>query len=186
MKKKSSSAGILKHYLKRCSREEMAKDIIDLFNRFEPVRDFYQARLGAENEADVAEKYKAVIRNEFFPARGFGRAKISVARKAVSDFRKVCRDKTWLADIMIFYDETGVEFTNTYGDIDEPFYNSMESMYGKAVKFIVENQLQDVFEGRCRRIVYDTSEMGWGFHDTLSEIYGEHFEGGSALDSASA
>jgi len=29
---------------------------------------------------------------------------------------------------MLHYVETGTEFTNTYGDIDEPFYNSLISM----------------------------------------------------------
>jgi hypothetical protein len=52
----------------------------------------------------------------------------------------------------------------------------MESMFKKAVEFIVTHKLQDVFEDRCRRIVSDTSGMGWGFHDQLSDIYNEHFE----------
>jgi hypothetical protein len=51
------------------------------------------------------------------------------------------------------------------------FYNSMESMYGRAVKYIVQNKLIGQFEDRCRKIVDDTCNIGWGFHDGLSDIF---------------
>jgi hypothetical protein len=100
-----------------------------------------------------------------------------VARKAVSDYKKVSASKFGVADVMLYYVETGVQFTNTYGDIDEAFYNSMESMYERAVKYIVQHGMLRQFEERCRRIVTDTSGIGWGFHDGLSDIYEEHFKG---------
>jgi len=31
------------------------------------------------------------------------------------------------------------------------------------------------FRDRCKRIVADTSGIGWGFHDMLSEIYDAYF-----------
>jgi hypothetical protein len=176
MANKDIKLGILKGYLKQVSREQLADDIAELFTKFEPVRDYYQTKLLPEDNTHVIEKYKAIIKNEFFPARGFGEARLSVARKAISDYRKICRTKSLLADLMLFYVEQGVQFTTAYGDIDEPFYNSMESMFEKAVEFIVEYELQEAFEARCRQIVSDTSEMGWGFHDQLSDIYDEHFE----------
>jgi Family of unknown function (DUF6155) len=76
---------------------------------------------------------------------------------------------------MLFYVEQGVKFTNAYGDIDESFYNSMESMYEKAVEWIIKYEIQDVFKERCMRIVKDTSSVGWGFYDALSDIYSGAF-----------
>ncbi len=52
----------------------------------------------------------------------------------------------------------------------------MESMYDRAIKHIAENNLQDQFQERCLRIVSDTAGIGWGFHDTLRDIYDEVFE----------
>lgn len=76
---------------------------------------------------------------------------------------------------MLYYVEQGVDFTNEYGDIDEPFYNSMESMFDQALKLILETDLQDTFFSRCRAIVKKTSHIGWGFHDNLwasfSDVY---------------
>lgn len=80
-----------------------------------------------------------------------------------------------LADIMIFFVEMGVQFTNAYGDINEPFYNSMESMYERAIKFITDHGIQDMFKTRCKKIVEDTVNIGWGFHDGLSNLYSEFF-----------
>ena len=51
----------------------------------------------------------------------------------------------------------------------------MEGVYEQAIGIIITSNLQDNFQQRCRKIVLDTSGMGWGFHDTLSEIYEEAF-----------
>lgn len=172
---KRIGAGALKHFLKNRSREELIADIVDLFSHFDVVKDYYETRLGPDDDATVRDRYKAIIKNEFFPARGFGRARLSIARKAVNDYKKVSRSKAGLADLMLYYVEMGVQFTDAYGDIDGPFYDSMEGMYQSTVKFIVENELQDGFQSRCRQIVSNTSEMGWGFPDQLSDIYEEGF-----------
>lgn len=52
----------------------------------------------------------------------------------------------------------------------------MESMFDKAVKLMGQNDLKDLFQKRCQKIVDDTSGIGWGFSDTLSEIYNDAFE----------
>lgn len=104
------------------------------------------------------------------------RLPISFARKAVTDFKKVSRSRVELADLMLHYVEMGVRFTNEYGDIDEPFYNSMESMYDNVLKLIVEEKMRDQFQYRCNKIVIDTSGIGWGFHDALGNMYHDTFD----------
>ena len=167
---------ILKKHLKTRSQEELISDIAELFKRFQPVKDYYQIKLYPEEQKQVAAKYKKIIKDEFFPARGYGRAKLSVAKKAITEYKKVNQTSVGLVDIMLFYVEQGVKFTNAYGDINEPFYISLEGMYEKAVKEIIKYRLKDTFQKRCQKIVLDTSGMGWGFHDALSEIYEEAFK----------
>jgi hypothetical protein len=130
---------------------------------------------GGTHSPQLLEQYKSVVRNEFFPARGFGEARLSIARKAVNDYKKVSDSHEGLIDLMLFYVEMGVRYTNAYGDINESFYSSMESMYERATKHIAEHNLRDQFQQRCRRIVSDTSGIGWGFHDTLCDIYNDYF-----------
>lgn len=176
MTNKNLSITTLKKHLKTASHEQLVSDIADLFSRFESVRDYYQTKLAPEDSSAVVKKYKTIIKNEFLPARGYGEARLSIARKAVMDYKKIGPDPTSLADLMLYYVEVGVAYTNAYGDINEAFYNSMETMYLRAVEFIVKHNLEDVFEARCEQIVEDTQNIGWGFHDTLNEIFTENFK----------
>jgi Family of unknown function (DUF6155) len=161
----------LKQYLKTTSQEESNADITELFKRFPAVKEYYQIKLYPQAEKEVLAKYKKTVEDEFFPARGFGKARLSIAKKAISDYRKVCDNEIDTIDIMLFYVEQGIKFTLAYGDIDEAFYASMEGMYEKAVSAMTELNVKDIFDQRSRKIVTDTSGIGWGFHDTLSEIF---------------
>lgn len=69
------------------------------------------------------------------------------------------------------------EFTCTYGDIDETFYSNIASMYQKTVDYIIQNNLESVFEKRCRTTAMElSSNIGWGFGDFMQEYYYENFE----------
>jgi len=165
----------LKTHLQLKTKEELIKEIAALCNTFGYVKDFYGAKILAGSSKEILDKYKKIIKNEFFPSRGLEQVRLSVARKAINDFRKVSISVFDTADIMIYYVEIGVLFTNEYGDIDEPFYCSMESMYKSALKFIIKENLKLEFEKRCKKIVDDTDGIGWGFHDALSDMYYEYF-----------
>ena len=52
---------------------------------------------------------------------------------------------------------------------------SMEGMYEKALESINKHGFKETFQKRCKKIIENTSGMGWGFHDTLCDIYDEAF-----------
>lgn len=174
--RKKGIAKILREHFDDYTRQGLLEEIIGLAERFSPVRDYYSEQVTVDGDGKVAAKYKKIIRNEFFPSRGFGKARLSVARKAVADYKKVAGSPRGIADIMLYYTEQGISFTNEYGDIDERFYAGMEKMYEDACQFIHKHNLKSLFEERCRKIVTDTDVIGWGFHDGLEDIYGEFFE----------
>ena len=161
----------VRKYLESRSHAELVSDIVMFFTQFDGVKEYYSTLLGHGYSEELLEKYKTVIRKEFFPARGYGSARLSIARKAINDYKKVSRNLLGLVDLMIFYVEMGVRYTNEYGDINEAFYNSMESVYDGALKLIASNGLQDQYQTRCHKIVTDTRDIGWGFHDNLSDMY---------------
>lgn len=77
---------------------------------------------------------------------------------------------------MLYYVEVGIEFTNTYGDINEAFYNSVAAMYEEVVSAINkqdDSENYNNFKDRLKAVVEDTNGMGWGFHDDLGDIYWE-------------
>lgn len=164
----------LKKKLNAKSKEDLIKDILDLFKKNQFVKDYYLVQKSDKNNSPVFLKHKEIIETEFFPKRGDGKARLSVAKKAVSEFKKLSSNKMLIADLMIFYVEIGVNYTNEYGDINENFYFSMESMYEQALKFISANNLSNSFQDRCLEIVENTVNIGWGFHDELSELYKDY------------
>ncbi len=167
----------LHKYLDSASREELVKEINDLYKLFPAVQEYYQAKLSdvEDGEDALLKKYKKIVKNEFMPDRGLGKARLSIARKAIADFKKIAKNKNNIADIMVYYVEMGVEFTNAYGDIDESFYNSMEGMYDAACEYIKIHNLTGVFIQRMRQMVQATSGIGWGFHDDLSDMFHNYF-----------
>ncbi len=135
---------------------------------------FLTSRLFEVDLDALAAPYRKAIQAEFNPPRGFPRLNLRAARKALTDFKKACDNARAVADLMIFYVEQGVICTNNYGDIDERFYNSLESVYAEAIKFITNTgdvELIEDLRPRMQRVVRNTSGIGWGFHDALSEMY---------------
>ena len=167
----------LKRYLASRSQAELVQDIAELFKRIPAVKDYYQVKLNPQAEDDVADRYKVIIRREFATDFVPGPGRLAIARKAVMDFKKVASSAAGVADMMLFYVEQGVAYTTAFGDIDEPFYNSLESMYKQAAQWVTRQHLQEVFLPRFQRILTDTDPMGWGFHDVLREMYQEFFAG---------
>lgn len=156
------------------TKEELVKDILDLFQKNQFVKDYYISKEADNSSSPIFLKHKEIIEKEFFPAKGDGKARLSVAKKSISDFRKLSNNNLLIADLMIFYVEIGVRYTNEFGDIDENFYSSMENMFEQALKFILSNNFSNHFQDRCLEIVEDTVNIGWGFHDQLSELYASY------------
>ena len=162
----------LKKKLKSKTQKELIDDIATLYKSFDVVKEYYQIRL-SDDDDNVLQKYKEIIEHEFFPVsdRKDPPARLSVAKKAITDYKKLTGSTENIADIMVFYVETGVRFTNEYGDISEAFYISMESMYEKSLNFIVNSGLDDIFNERLLAIVNDSDGIGWGFHDQLADLF---------------
>ncbi len=100
-----------------------------------------------------------------------------MARKSVREFSKVHANVTHLIDLELFYVEQGVKFTNTFGDIDEPFYESMESMYEHALKLIAKHKLGNTHYRRPQGIVKSSRDTGYGFGDQIRCLFEEHLGG---------
>jgi hypothetical protein len=173
MSKMSTRA--LREHLRNLPHDLLIEQIVSLSNRNDALREFFAAQLGLGPQEDVLAKYKAVITREF-SGRGDSLPRLSVARKAVLDYKKIAQSPIPVVELMLHYVESGVNFTNQFGDINESFYSSVEGMYQQALKLIAQHQLREQFERRCKQIVRATAGSGWGFHDQLSLLYEETFE----------
>lgn len=165
----------LKNYLTQLKKEDLIKEIEKLYKKFKPVQEYYSMEL-SRNTGNVLEKYKTQLCKEYFPERGYGRARASVARNIISEFTKISVFDIDLIELMLYRVELCVEFTKSYGDITESFYTSAENAFDRVCKLIVKNKHQDQFIERCTALVNNTRNCGWGFYDTLSDIFYEYFK----------
>ena len=66
------------------------------------------------------------------------------------------------------------KFTNEFGDIDEPFYISIESMLDDLAVMMRNNpELYPKFQNRLGKLEKSTSGIGWGFHDHIADVVSE-------------
>ena len=110
--------------------------------------------------------------DQFFPARGDGKLKLGEARKAIRDYRKATGNLPGTVELLMTYVENGTRFTHEYGDIDERFYDSVESALEELAALLrgeargLYPQLRD----RLDRVEKMTEGIGWGFHDFVADV----------------
>lgn len=164
----------IKKSLKSYDKEALVSMLIDCYKQSREVKNYIHVLLNPEEAIkELYQTAKNQISNEFFPDRGFGKMRLAVAKKAISDYKKLSNDEASTIDLMIYYVEVGVEFTNTYGDINDSFYNSMVTMYSNAIDKLMDKPILFIqYKQRLQSIVHNTRGIGWGFHDELGYLYG--------------
>lgn len=175
------NARTIQKYLKTCSKEELVQMFLDLARRNPAVERFLISRLDPTAPLTNFEDYEAEVRKEFFPARGFGNGNPSIIFRILQHVEAEATSPKQVIDFIYYCIETGVEFTETYGDIDEEFYTTFEELFERAARLASTEDLIAEYVPRARRIVKSTHEMGWGFYDELERIFTEYF---AATDSS--
>jgi hypothetical protein len=161
----------LRKHLQGLAQDQLVNHLLHLGDSFKDVQAYLQNVVHPADDETVRARYRQVVENEFFPARGYGKARLAIARKAVTDYRKVAASTEGVADLMLFYVEMGARYARAYGALDEPFCRSMESMYASALQWTVKHGLEDAFRPRAEAILTATRGMGYWFHDTLTDIF---------------
>ena len=167
----------LKKELQQLTKEQLVEQILDLYQKNKSVKEFYDFYLNPQNEKELAEKYKKIIRKEFGvenPERAG--LKYSVAKRAISDFKDLQPSPEMLADVILTLPECACKFTYEYGDMDESFYNGAYNNFSAAMKFIAKNGLLDKFKLRAEQCMKWASPCGYGFEDDIASIYYEYYE----------
>lgn len=160
----------LKKELNVLSKEEIINVVLELYDARKEAKEWLEFFINPNEDIEV-EKYKKLIRNEFSPDRGEAKYRFSVCKKAISDFKKLKPSPDKLADLMLFYIETGVQTTIQYGDMWEQYYTALENNFDKTVVFIVQNGLIDQYKTRIEELMESVSHCGWGFYDSLCYSY---------------
>ena len=119
----------IKSVLVSLDKPELVALLKDLFDHSIESRAFLSARfLAGGVPVAILDKYRKRVVEQFLPKRGFGKLDLRAARRTIRDYRKATSDLAGTVDLMLTYVESGTDFTNQFGDINESFYNSLESV----------------------------------------------------------
>lgn len=159
----------LKKQLSKKTKEDLVKEIATLCQTFPQVKEYYKAQDG--DIWELAEKYKGIIVKEFDAgAKTPPKARFSVARKAVNDFKKLTDDPEAITDVMLGYIESISQFNAEYAPDAEKYYTIPEDMFETVLEFIEKHQLTENFRARSHNIVKQATD-GWGHKDSLQDRY---------------
>lgn len=159
----------IKKELKKLDKDKIIGLVADLYKKNKTVKEFFDFYVNPD-ERQLFEKYRDKMFEAFYPKRG-NNYKLKDGKQAISDFKKLGTSTDLLADLMLFYVETGVKFTNDYGEINESFYKSLAITFVDSLNLMSSEDLLDKFEDRVEKVVDDSSEIGWGFNDYLVQVW---------------
>lgn len=174
--KNPGSWSSVRQYLVSLDKRALLALVKNLYESDGTNRDFIHARSRSEtHDAEILEKYRSKIVKQFFPARGDGKLDLREARKAVRDYRMATGDFSGTAELLMTYVENGTKFTHKFGDMDEQFYDSIESAL-KELTVLLRGKARAIypqFRDRLAKIERMADGIGWGFHDFVADIIGQ-------------
>ena len=162
--------------LKAMPKEEIISMVLEMYDARKEAKEYLEFFANPDEDGKL-EEYKKIIIEEFYPEKitKEPKTRFSVCRKAVTDYKKLKPSADKLADLMLCYVENACQFTYDYGDMWEQYYTSVENNFDKTIDFIAKNDLLERFEPRLKQCVKWASPCGWGFGDTIADIYYEYF-----------
>lgn len=164
----------LKKLLATMDKSDIISLVLEMYDTRKEIKEYLDYYVNP-NEKELFEKAKQVIENEYFPTKGYPKERLSVAKKAISDFSKLKPSPELEAELLIFLVECGCRFTNEYGDMSEAFYTSMEKNFERALKFMQKHKLLERFRPNVEKCVTWASPCGYGFADAIDDLFCEYF-----------
>lgn len=169
--KKSATWAPMKSILSTKKNSELLKLIADLYALNEENKRFVTARYsdGSNNLAP----YKKIISDSLYPDICENESiELAAGRKAISDYFKATKDKSGQLELMVYYLETGNQFTLDYGDIGESFYSSLESMLDRIISALRKQpaEINNQYLPRLRELVESANDIGWGYYDYMNDV----------------
>lgn len=157
----------LKKYLGELNKEQLEEQIIELYEKFSPVKVYYDFAFNPK-EDKLLQECKVKISHEYFPikkpnAKWRPKAKMrrSVAQKYIKHFISLGVDPFVIADVMLFNLEIAQTFSSQNFIKQELFYKSMLNSFEQVVNFTISNGILSEFKERIIAVEQQTIQQKW-------------------------
>lgn len=155
----------LKKYLSELNKTQLEEQIIELYDKFHPVKIYYDFVFNPKEEV-LQKECKIKISNEYFPQKTSGKPRKpkmrrSVAQKYIKHFILLGVDSFIIADVMLYAIEIAQTFSAEKAVKSELFYKSMLNSYGQAVSFLIANGIVSEYKARISAINRQAKIQNW-------------------------
>jgi hypothetical protein len=155
----------LKKYLSELNKEQLQEQLIELYEKFSAVKEYYDFVFNPKEEKRLQEA-KLKISNEYFPVSNTGKRKRpkmrrSVAQKYIKHFITLGVDPYVIADVMLYTIEIAQTFSAENNINQEAFYKSMLNSFEQSVKFAITNGILGEFKSRIHAIYEEVIHQKW-------------------------
>ena len=157
----------LKKYLTELNKEQLEEQIIELYEKFAPVKVYYDFVFNPK-EDKLLQESKVKISHEYFPikkpnAKWRPKAKMrrSVAQKIIKHFIMIGVDPFVIADIMLYNIEIAQTYSSNNFIKQELFYKSILNSFEQAVNFVISNGILYDFKDRIQAVKQETIQQKW-------------------------
>ena len=166
--------------LKRVSGIAEMRMVQDLYAASKDNQAFLHARFGLG--ANALKPYKATIERWLWPDV-FKNQDISVAKakKAIADYRRAVGRPEGMAELMVFFCERAVGFSNDVGLQDEGYFDALVRMFDQACKAVdlLPEGREHALWARQDAVRHLGHNLGYGVGDDMDRVLAEHgFDGG--------
>ena len=175
-KQKDSCWDDIETSIKQFEKNHLVDLLRDVYRLSPENKDFFHTRFSTND--DPLPRYKKIIQDAIHPyLEDHETLEIEKANDAINRYSKAVDNPIGEAELRIFYVECGNNFTLSYGDIDEDFYDALLDMYEYAIETVLETpkEEQKAFQKRLKAIMDSASHIGWGYGDGLGDLYYEVF-----------
>ncbi len=153
-------------------KDQLTELVRDLYYLSDNTKNFFHTRfLLAE---DPLAPYKKTIQQAIHPYLEDNEPlDIENAENAVSLYSKSTDNPRGMAELTIFYTECGNNFTLSYGDMGEGFYDSLLEMYEYAVEAVrkLPADEQNEYRDRLHKVMKSASDIDWEYYDAVRDLY---------------
>lgn len=150
-----------KKYIRSLEKEDLEEQLLDLYNRFQDVKVYYNFVFNP-NEEKLLREAKFKISKEYFPPnKRRPKARRSVAHKFIKHYLKLGMEPHALADLMFYNIEVAQSFSKGKDYITEAFQKSIFKSFEQAVNYVIDNGISGEFIDRIYKIGDEANEQKW-------------------------
>ena len=161
----------LKKYLVSLDKEQLERQVLELYDKFGNVKIYYDFVFNPKEEKLINEA-KIKITNEYFPIKG-KRPKLrrSTAQKYIKHFLIMGVDPVAIADVMLHTIEVAQRYSVRREIRYASFYKSMLNSFEQVVGHVLSNRLSGEFQNRIVTIYDEVTTQKWENRQDFEKVY---------------